>query len=295
MSGQEDENIYNEAADIFLRISENPEDVDAKRAKQEFIARGERERQTYEKIVKAWKATGSSKKPRSLYTIFVVISIAVAVYLSLPRIQVYLLADYTASSTPMRVELSSGDLVHLDASSALEDKITNDVRAVYLLSGAAFFNVKTNERPFIVEMNGLTIQVLGTQFEAVKSPNSVSVSVFEGEVKVDTGGNSYELGPGDRFSLTGSSQTQIDQIEVNSIAQWRDDRLFAEDMMFGKIAQVIDRRLPGRIVILDESIAQSRVTGTFDLSDPETALTTLAAARGGRVISVRPVATFIVK
>ena len=55
--------------------------------------------------------------------------------------------------------------------------------------------------------------------------------------------------------------------------------------------EVIDRRLPGEILIFDHNLANATVSDVLDLHDPAPALHVLAATEGARVFSIRPFVT----
>ena len=91
-----------------------------------------------------------------------------------------------------QARLSDGSTVWLHGGSAL----AYDTRfAAVKLRGEGFFEVARDaERPFIVEVEGLKISVHGTKFNVrTAADRSVSVSLVEGSVSLDTGSGSRRL------------------------------------------------------------------------------------------------------
>ncbi len=86
--------------------------------------------------------------------------------------------------------LEDGSMIYLSGSASLEypTRFANDKREV-MLSGDAYFDIsKDRKKPFIVNTEKATIQVLGTAFN-IKDQDPFSISVKHGEVKVTEKGN----------------------------------------------------------------------------------------------------------
>lgn len=94
------------------------------------------------------------------------------------------------SGQKSKIFLSDGSVVWLNANSSISYfKHFSDSVRIITMEGEAFFEVaKDSLNPFIVRTNGITVEVLGTQFN-VNSRNSeeeVTVALLEGVVKVFT-------------------------------------------------------------------------------------------------------------
>ena len=57
----------------------------------------------------------------------------------------------------------------------------------------------------------------------------------------------------------------------------RRDRLAVDGAQLREVTQLLDRRVAGRIVFLDEALGDTRIVGSYDLSDPMSALRSAAA------------------
>lgn len=293
MSKPDDEQLLNEAADIFLRLQEAPNDQAAKAVRDRFLARGEAERRAYDKIKRTWKVSGAAMSPPKTNIILALIFLAAATYFIFPEARIFLTADFRTSNQVDRVALVSGDLVDMDAATALVDNTKSGDRDVQLLRGAAFFKVAKSRRPFRVKLGEVTIEVLGTAFETAKIGSNVWVSVFEGAVKVKAGQRHWQLAPGQKLVWQGNELAGVGSIETSKIASWRTNTFFANATPFAQVAAVINRRLPGKIIIPNQTLATSEVTGSFDLSQPDVALRALAATRGANLYSASPFMTII--
>lgn len=211
--------------------------------------------------------------------------LASAILLAEPA-RLYLQADVTTRQQSRAIALASGDRAILDADTALADTTGGDRRQVTLLDGAALFEVARDGRSFVVSVGDLTVEVLGTTFETAMIHDTVTVSVREGRVRVVAGDRNWTLAAGDRLLWSKDGGGALDTIDPADVAIWQSGRFVADGLSFAQVADVIDRRLPGRVVVGGAGLAASRVSGTINLDDPELALAALAATRGARILSI---------
>ncbi|MEM9140612.1 MAG: FecR domain-containing protein [Pseudomonadota bacterium] len=294
MGEQSNEEILERAVQLFLRLRDAPDDQDLIKQRDMFLASGAAERAAFAKAENAWRATRPKRRSAGLRSFLLLAMLGAATYAFYGDVRVLLLADLRTASLTESASLASGDDVTLDARSALIDNTDGPIRAVTLLDGAAFFDVERDEHRFIVSAGALDIEVIGTAFETALIDGGVIVTVASGVVEVRSNADTWQLQPGDRLTWTGDG-ANVDSVDQRAVASWREGQLVVQGMTFRQVADIIDRRLPGPVVILDEDLARSRVVGTFDLGDPELALRSLAAIRGAEVTSVTPLATFIAK
>lgn len=282
-----------EAAEIFLRLRDDPQNPELRARKSEFLARGETEREAYQKVLKSWQVTGVKKPSNPLKGIAIAAVLLGSIYLTYDPLRIRLTADARTGSETGQTILASGDRVELDAGTALVDLTDGEGRGADILAGAAFFDVTPDEKPFVVTLGELEVRVLGTAFEVAELRDTTMVTVREGTVAVKQGGETWTLQAGDRLTWNAAKGGVLEQIAQADIAPWRQDRLSTNGMRFDEVVSIIDRRLPGRIVILDPDVADTRIVGTFDLTDPLAALRTLAAIRNVRVVAAPPMVTAI--
>lgn len=284
MSEDHRESLMREAADIFLQLRDDPRNPELQARRDAFCARGQAENDAYHELVKTWKASGVMQAPKRLRSIILFLcGFLGASYFAYEPIRISILADLATTSIPIQATLASGDVVLLDADSALIDDTTGKERDVALLEGAAFFDVEVDEVPFNVVIGEVTVSVVGTSFEAAFLDDTVIVSVFEGRVNVSSDNEMWELSAGDHFSWKENRTANVEQRSTTDIATWRGDRLIVDGMTLGQAAAIIERRLAGPVVFTNQRLRRTRVTGTLDLSDPLLALRLLAETGGGQV------------
>ncbi|MEO0622186.1 MAG: FecR domain-containing protein [Pseudomonadota bacterium] len=295
MPAADEDRLVREATRLFLRLRQAPSDPTRVAARDRFLERGVAECAAYNEVERAWAITGAGRRgqKRTFYALALVACVAVSAYAASGALRNAWLASHRTAEAPAAHLLASGDEVVLDAGTALRDATDGGERRVAVLAGAAFFEVAPDDRPFRVEIGGLEASVLGTAFETVRIGEAVTVAVAKGRVAVTADGERIVLGAGDRLDWLPGRAPKVTEIDPNTIAEWREDRLLAEGLSFAAAAEIIDRRLAGPVVVLSPALGRARVSGGLDLGQPLRALETLAAAEGARVISLGPVATLV--
>ncbi|MEM7060730.1 MAG: FecR domain-containing protein [Pseudomonadota bacterium] len=293
MTEPRSEEVLEHAVHLFLRLSEAPEDKALVEERDAFLARGPLEREAFAKAQNAWRATKPKRRSGSLKTLVLLMITAAAAYFFAGDLRVMVLADLRTGMSTEAARLASGDAVTLDANSALADDTDGAVRQVTLLRGAGFFDVAKDGRPFTVTAGGLQVEVIGTAFETAHIGDAVSVTVASGQVSVSANGTSWTLNPGERLIWSAESGGILDKLETSDVASWRGGQLVVRGMTFAQVASILDRRVPGSVMVLGDDLASSRIVGTFDLDDPLAALRSLAAIRGATVTAAPPVVTVV--
>ncbi|MEO0959000.1 MAG: FecR domain-containing protein [Pseudomonadota bacterium] len=292
--GQNEDEVLERAVQLFLRLRDRPDDHAILAERDAFLARGPAERAAYEKAQNAWRATSHPRRGGPLKLILLIAAAGAGAMLLAEPIRIATLADLSTNREPEGARLASGDAVTLDAGSALVDESGDGDRDVQLLRGAAYFEAAPDGRPFLVSVDDVEIEVLGTAFEVAVIEDEVAVTVGEGEVEVRTDGASRQLEAGDRLTRTDHGALSVTEVDLDDVATWRRGQLIVDGMTVAQVAAVIDRRLPGQIVILDSPLAEARVAGTFDLENPLNALRTLAAIHGATVYAAPPLMTVMI-
>lgn len=154
-----------------------------------------------------------------------------------------------------RVKLSDGTGVYLNAGSTLKYPISfveGRERKVYL-SGEAYFDVtkKGVKNPFIVDLNGLNIKVLGTSFNVSNyAENSgVETVLVEGSVEIyqDVGADQDELRPvmlkpGEKAAWKKDNRKiSIEEVNIELYKKWIDGGMMFKDETFSNICKKMER------------------------------------------------------
>jgi transmembrane sensor len=210
-----------------------------------------------------------------------------------PSLMIRMQADYaTATAQTKIVTLDDGTTVTLGADSAISSRLTARERRITLLSGEAFFDVKhENSRPFVVDADGVEVTDIGTAFNVQLSSVETTVELARGAVGVayeHAGENENQsLAPGEMLVVDRRTGAMVKStIAQDEIAAWRSGELFVNDVTIGSVVEQLQRYHSGWIKIPDSGLATQRVTGLYDLRDPDRALRALVQPYGGHVHSV---------
>lgn len=223
------------------------------------------------------------------------VAAVIAVFLAMPSILLHIEADYITGIADIRqIGLEDGTVMVLGASSAVALDFSGEDRTVKLLSGEAFFEVAPDaSRPFIVSARDTITTVLGTAFDVQLLPDTVSIAVGHGEVGIawSHSGVSHtapSLGIGDWIEISGDGETTSGQMPPELVASWRNQSLVLMDRPLAEMVDTVRRYYGGTIFVTDDTLLSGRITGVYDLSDPEEALRAAVQVQGGQVQRITP-------
>lgn len=222
-------------------------------------------------------------------------AVAAAVALSVvPAAFIQLQSDYTTGTAEQRrLELQDGSEVTLAPASAIAVSYDAGARHVRLVQGEAFFQVKPDKaRPFRVIAGDVQVSVIGTSFDVRQESGGVRIAVQEGIVQVGTSQGTFtatgrlEAGQSAKVSPSGELR-RIDE-PPHLVAGWRQGQLLAQDRSLHDAVEELRRYWRGAIILTDDALGDLRITGAYNLEDPEEALRGMARAHGAKVRRITP-------
>ena len=149
-----------------------------------------------------------------------------------------------------KVYLNAGSKLSYPSFWTLSDR---DVK----LEGEAFFQVEKNpKRPFVVDMNGVSLTVYGTRFNAKAYPqdDAVEVVLFDGDVVFNAVGKDYDMEPSEQLAYSRSTGN----VEIISLKSPNDQILWTENVIMFRnntlreIAEVLSRWYNVKFEVEDE-------------------------------------------
>lgn len=196
----------------------------------------------------------------------------------------------TALGERRDVHLDDGSLVSLNTGSVLEVAFNDKRRDLRLVRGQALFHVAKNRAwPFVVTAGDRQVTATGTTFDVRVDVGRVRVVLVEGRVLVDPlrrdgfarvfpGLTQDALAPGQQLVAQGEQPVTIATADIERTTSWKNGQvIFRDDSVTAAVAE-INRYTARRIVIADPRVAALKVSGVFDVDQPENfvaALTTL--------------------
>lgn len=296
--------------DWFMRRNDAPADADIDRQWQAWMQRSDMHVAAWTRICRTWTALGEqppsmNAKPvqpkaparrtsrRGVYLAtagLLVIGLSAAVFG--PALRIRLEADFrTGAGETKVVTLADGSRITLAPETAIAEEFSPALRGIKLLSGEAFFEVTRDaQRPFTVETESASVRVLGTAFSVRETEVGTRVELAHGSISLTPEANSeaITLSPGDVATITKESgEAKRGHVDPSEIALWREGRLSVSDEALGDVVSLIQRQHTAWI-ILQGDVDALRVTGLYDLRDPDQALAALIAPFGLRMRKVSP-------
>jgi transmembrane sensor len=185
---------------------------------------------------------------------------------------------YTVVGEVRSITLADGTRVDLNTDSAIVVRYSQAERRIRLLRGEAFFDVSRNpKRPFVVDASSLTATALGTQYgvRAALGDSFGDVQVEQGGVEVISSRDQIVLEAGGVARLTAPGHLASTTADVANETAWRSGKLVFSGQPLRDVLATLERYRYGRIVVLDSTAAEQRVSGIFDLNDTDQALRAL--------------------
>ena len=177
------------------------------------------------------------------------------------------------------IRLNDGSVIELAAASDISVTLSENRRNVQLTRGEAYFDIASDpQRPFNVNIDRTSVQVLGTEFNVRKSRNKIAIAVAEGQVAVEQHPKgqqqqSAELVAGQQvISTFDEGLSEIETIDIDSIRAWQQGRLVFDDAPLSEVVEHLRRYYPKSITLVTPGIAKKRVSASFDTDAIESTL-----------------------
>ncbi len=173
-----------------------------------------------------------------------------------------------------KLVLSDGTKVHLNAMSSLKFPVqfSGKTREVHL-TGEAYFEVRKDAKhPFIVNVSGTKVEVLGTSFnvKAYTEEENIVTTLVEGSVKVQSSGFMAEpmlLEPGQQ-AVANEKTGSMDMREVNValFTSWREGVFLFKNQRMEDIMIELARWYDLKVFYTNPSVKEFRFGGHFNRS-----------------------------
>ncbi|MFC4313740.1 FecR family protein [Steroidobacter flavus] len=185
-----------------------------------------------------------------------------------------------------KVTLPDGSTAILDTNSALAVHHVAGERAIELLKGQAWFDVKPDrDNPFRVHAGTDIAEAVGTAFSVSRTDDTFAVRVTKGLVAVSTHDKPEPIHVGAGRCACSSEIVAFDEhIDL----EWREQRIVIENMPFEDALAELDRYRPGRIVLLGKRTARAHVSAVLSLEGLDHGLNNLARMQGLRMTYLTP-------
>ncbi|WP_347986023.1 FecR family protein [Methylomonas sp. AM2-LC] len=182
---------------------------------------------------------------------------------------------YTAVGEQKTITLADGSQVKLNTDTALSVNYSASGRKLVLKHGQAVFHVATDRnRPFEVATDIAIIKALGTVFEVTERSKTTFITVQEHAVSVK---GLHDKDYAETSRVNAGQQGFYDQenglqsivaVDINQATAWQRGKLVFKNQPLQEVVAELDRYVYGRIAIVDDRLANLRVSGVFPINDP---------------------------
>ncbi len=195
------------------------------------------------------------------------------------------------------VALPDGSTVTLNANSSLhyaEPWDPQQPREVWL-DGEAYFSVvhTENDQRFHVHLtNDLRVEVLGTEFNVKDRHHKAQVVLHSGRVRLTINDpdqpQNVRMQPGELVEYSEIDQVLVQKpVNPDPYAAWRQRQMVFERMPLREVANALEDHYGVRVVIADEDLARTPLTGAFPLRNLDMILEALPTIANVEVIQNR--------
>lgn len=178
---------------------------------------------------------------------------------------------FTADRQNTKLYLPDGTAVWLNTNSTLHYSADFGVssREVFL-KGEAFFDVRKDQKNFIVNAEAFTIRVKGTRFNvrAYTNEENIRTTLEEGSVELRVKGEaeetSYSMKPGDQITFN-AQQKQVTRkiVDPADYSAWKEEHLVFDDTPLADIILKLENRYKVHIIMNDSLARKERLTMTI--------------------------------
>ena len=199
------------------------------------------------------------------------------------------------------IEIADGSVVTLNTGTELLVRINKHSRDLVLRRGEAYFDVAQDPtRPFTLEVSNRSVTALGTEFNILKTPETLTVAVLEGVVSLHR--NELDIAPnapllsapkGELITINAPEQNRIEagwvvelkladnqlngyaSDDIEKLQNWRSGQLRFEEVPLSEVVRQLNRYSAKKILIEDASIMSLQVYGMMRIDSIDLALSSL--------------------
>lgn len=145
----------------------------------------------------------------------------------------------------LTVTLADGSKVWLNAESSLRYPAAFAESRQVSVSGEAYFEISPSAaKPFRVNAEGVTTQVLGTHFNVntFQKQRGIFVTLLEGSVKVSNASAAHLLKPGQQAGATATGHIRLDETpDVEAVMAWKSGMIKLNNSDIHTVMQQLER------------------------------------------------------
>jgi transmembrane sensor len=177
------------------------------------------------------------------------------------------------------IETKAGEKAHLILSDSSEVILNSDSKVQYVgnfnkferrvkLTGEAFFDVSTNpQKPFVVQLDEMSISATGTRFNVFSfaSENRVETTLEEGVIKVSVKGKEpINVKSGQQVVyFVNTGEVRVLDVNTDTYTSWKENMLRFNDTPLEEVLRRIGRKYNVTFEVANRDLLELKYTATF--------------------------------
>ncbi|GLH34211.1 FecR domain-containing protein [Pseudomonas putida] len=214
------------------------------------------------------------------------LALAVLAYLYWPLMQRLGSELHTGAGERRSVRLADGSTLHLDSASALNADLRGRTRLLQVVQGQVELHVMLDGRALELQVDDARIQVFGTRLMVGRHAGHDELVVLNGKAMIAQGSDQRMVSAGERVTFTDARINPVQKVDVKNANAWRSGHLRAIDMPLGQVIERLASYQGRRVWMMDEQVADRRVSGDFNLDRAGETLDALIAEQRLQVYSI---------
>lgn len=174
--------------------------------------------------------------------------------------------EIQATNTTLNDTLPDGTTVTLNKNSSLSysSKFRGRTRQV-VLKGEAFFNVAPDKtKPFIITINDVTVQVVGTSFNVKNKNGKTTVDVETGIVKVSKNKDQVELRHGEKVIIANLQSQLLKSVSKGKLYNYyRNKELVCDETPLQELVDALNEIYDANIILKKTELQKKPITTVF--------------------------------
>jgi ferric-dicitrate binding protein FerR (iron transport regulator) len=166
-----------------------------------------------------------------------------------------------------KLQLADGTQVWMNAATDLNFPYQfNSSSREVTLKGEAYFKVAQNAgAPFVVKVNGVKINVLGTEFNVKAYPGEpMQISLVNGKVSVERDDDKQILQPGEAVDVQSGKKLAKISFDETMVLGWMHGIYYFKNEELGNIIPAIERWFDVQVKLDNPSLAKTHITGALE-------------------------------
>jgi transmembrane sensor len=205
-----------------------------------------------------------------------------------PAVSELMAAYRTGTGERRQLAIASGITVEMDTQTSLTAPVVADQHyALELISGQLAISVQADAaRPVVIAAADGQSRADVANFDVRRAGSSVCVTCVEGAVQISYRTTIVTLGPGQQVSYGSGSLGSAITADPAVVTAWQRGLLVFRDVPLAHVVDEVNRYRPGRIILLNQTLAERRVVAGFRLDRIDDVVSYLISAFGARTRSL---------